>query len=186
MTGLVGAGSTPDEWVGALSDERSRHHGAARGWFEASRRSSKGTARGPFDPFLVPQVDYLSGLQHAMQEAREYGHVVELHALCTDRLTDDWLALMELLQSDANLTLPEWRRRRAEDLGVLGTATTLSRASLQSSLSRDERRVRNAHRGELPSPAATANQETRRIIRECMYPEDTRLLEMLCGGAVTR
>ena len=186
-TGLLGAGGGPDEWVAALSNVRSPNHASARERFEASRRTPSLVARGLVDPFLVPQVNYLGGLSRAVRHASAHGYVIELHALCTARLDDDWQALVELLSSSTNMTLPEWRVRRSAVDGMGATAAPSSALHSESNLvARDDHRsgrnvIRNAHRGEKPETPTTISNETRRIIRECLYPEDTLLLAMLCG-----
>ena len=103
--------------------------------------------------FLVPQVDYLRGADCAR---------LELHLLCTPRLSEEWSALRQAFDTDAPATPLQAHRSsyHGHHRSQQYSAETLRRSRLTES--------------------------ERAYVRECLYPHDTRLYGTWCGADAAR
>ena len=114
--------------------------------------------------FLVPQLDYLLDAD---------AENMEVHFLCAERLGDDWRSVRRSFGQQAeDASMPLYNRR--EEMGQLYINAPSIIVPNNS-----------AAYASLVKRRSTLSESDRAFVRECLFPFDTQLHQLACGGGTS-
>ena len=111
-------------------------------------------------PFLIPQADYLEGLDKVVGDDQGSDPALEVHVVCTHRFEADWARLVEAF----GMTNRTIRGKNRDWRAKTSAHSNHSRHSANS--------VKNS--------SAFFSDDARDFVRRCLYPQDMQLFELLC------
>lgn len=193
--------SSPQLFLGALRDTSHEHHATAVALFNGSMGRNKnwtsGWERSGSDAFLsgntalIPQVDYLLGLDHmdmdgaVRRDQPTPRSKVDLHILCSDRLDKDW-----------NIILRRYLEPKLDFFRMVANASNVTRVERTAAKAR-VKMIEHVLDGDstpdhinstpdlqfrLPDSWRSLDAEDAAYVRDCLFPEDTWLYARLCAS----
>ena len=119
-----------------------------------------------FNSFTVPQIDWLAGLT-----ASSYADV-DVHFICLEHYTSDWQRFLSHFEQELH------DAGSAESM--LHSSVVHKNPSLQQYPDASAVGAANVTATRKPRPDGYRNEGERNYVRECLFPEDTRLWQFAC------